>query len=101
MRLSLDPGPIVLVLLALALYLRATIVLRRRARRVPVAQQVAWYLGLVLLAVALVGPLDALADRLLSAHMGQHVVIADLAAPLMLIGMRVPVLQFFLPRTVL
>jgi len=99
--LSLDPGPIVLLLVALALYARATVVLRRRGRPVPVAQQIAWYLGLLLLTVALVGPLDALASRLLSAHMAQHVLIADLAAPLMLIGLRTPVLLFFLPRPLL
>jgi putative copper resistance protein D len=99
--LSLDPGPIVLLLVGLALYVRATIVLRRRGRRVPVPQQVAWYAGLWMLAFALVGPLDSLAGRLLSAHMGQHVVLADLSAPLMLIGLRTPVLHFFLPRPVL
>jgi putative membrane protein len=99
--LSLDPGPIVLLLVALALYARATVVLRRRGPRVPVPQQVAWYAGLLLLAVALVGPLDALAGRLVSAHMAQHVLIADVAAPLMLIGIRTPVLLFFLPRPAL
>ena len=98
---SLDPGPIALLVVALALYARATVVLRRRGRRVSVAQQAAWYAGLVLLAVALVGPLDALASRLLSAHMAQHVAVADLAVPLMLIGLRTPVLMFYAPRPVL
>src|SRR4051794_39821924 len=98
---SLDPGPIALLLVSVALYVRATIVLRRRGRRVPFPQQVAWYAGVLLLAVALLGPLDALAPRLLSAHMGQHVLLADIAAPLTLIGLRTPVLLFFLPRPVL
>ena len=98
---SSDPGPIALLLVALALYARATHVLRRRGRRVPVAQRAAWYLGVLLLAAALVGPLDPLASRLLSAHMAQHVLIADVAAPLMLVGIRTPVLLFLLPRPAL
>jgi putative membrane protein len=98
---SLDPGPIALLLVALALYARATVVLRRRGRRLAVAQQTAWYAGLLLLGVALVGPLDALASRLMSAHMAQHVLIADLAVPLMLMGLRTPVLLFYAPRPVL
>ena len=101
MSLSLDPGPVLLLLVAVGLYARAVIVLRRRGRTVPAAQRIAWYAGVALLAVALIGPLDALADELLNAHMAQHVLIADLAAPLMLIGLRSPVLLFYLPRPVL
>ena len=101
MGVSLDPGPIVVLVLAAALYGRAVVVLRRRGRRIAVWQQLAWYAGLAIMLVALVGPLDALADELLSAHMAQHVLIADLAAPLLLIGLRTPVLVFYLPRPVL
>jgi cytochrome c oxidase assembly factor CtaG len=98
---SFDPGPIVALALAAGLYARAVRVLRGRGRRVWVWQQVAWYAGIVLLALALFGPFDALADELLSAHMAQHVLIADLAAPLLLVGLRTPVLVFYLPRPVL
>ncbi len=101
MSLSFDPGPIVALALAAGLYARAVRVLRSRGHRVWAWQQVAWYAGIVLLALALVGPFDALADELLSAHMAQHVLIADLAAPLLLIGLRTPVLVFYLPRPVL
>ncbi len=101
MGLSLDPGPILALALAAALYARAVHVLRGRGHRVPRQQQGAWYGALALFAVALVGPFDALADVLLSAHMAQHVLIADMAAPLMLIGLRTPVLVFLLPRPVL
>ena len=99
--MSFDPGPIVALALAAGLYARAVRVLRCRGRRVWVWQQVAWYAGIVLLALALFGPFDALADELLSAHMAQHVLIADLAAPLLLVGLRTPVLVFYLPRPVL
>ena len=101
MWISPDPGPIVLLALACVLYARAVIVLRRRGQRVSRWQQASWYVGLALLAVALLGPLDTLANELLSAHMGQHVLIADIAAPLLLLGLRTPVLVFFLPRPVL
>jgi putative membrane protein len=99
--LSFDPGPVVLIAVAVVLYARAVRLLRRRGRTVSAAQQLAWYAGVAILAFALVGPLDALADDLLSAHMAQHVLIADLAAPLLLLGLRAPVLLFFLPRSVL
>ena len=98
---SLDPAGIALVALLVAVYWRAVTVLRWRGYRVPRVQQSAWYGGVVLLAVALLGPPDALSDDLLSAHMGQHLLLADLAAPLLLIGMRSPVLQFLLPRPLL
>ena len=46
-------------------------------------------------------PLHPLSDDLLSAHMAQHLLIADLAAPLLLVGARNPVLGFLLPRPAL
>ena len=98
---SFDPAGIALIAALLALYGRAVAVLRWRGYAVPRLQQAAWYGGMALLAVALLGPPDALADDLLSAHMGQHLLLADLAAPLLLVGMRSPVLQFLLPRAVL
>jgi cytochrome c oxidase assembly factor CtaG len=98
---SFDPAGLALVALLLALYGRATAVLRWRGYRVPGSQQALWYSGVALIAIALLGPPDALSDDLLSAHMAQHLLLADLAAPLLLAGMRTPVLQFMLPRPVL
>lgn len=46
----------------------------------------AFSLGLVLLAIALIWPLDAWAERAFSAHMGQHMVLLVLAPPLLLAG---------------
>jgi cytochrome c oxidase assembly factor CtaG len=62
---------------------------------------VLWHLGLGLQGVALLSPIGSLADELLSAHMSEHILLADLGAPLMLAGLRNPVLAFFLPRQVL
>ena len=54
--------------------------------RVPRGQVVCWHLGLLLQAVALLSPIGSLADDLLSAHMAEHLLLADLGAPLLLIG---------------
>jgi putative membrane protein len=101
MELSLDPGPVALLLLLEALYVRAVRILDRRGYRVPLGQQAAWHAAIALMAIGLVGPLDALGHELLIAHMGQHLLIADIAAPLLLVGARSPVYAFMLPPAVL
>jgi len=98
---SFDPAVILLFALATYLYVRAVAILGARGYDVPRGQQAAWYGGLALTAVALVGPPDALSEDLMSAHMAQHLLIADVAAPLLLVGLRTPVLVFYLPRVVL
>jgi putative membrane protein len=98
---TFDPAGIALIALLLVLYGRAVTVLRWRGYRVPRSQQALWYGGIALLVIALLGPPDALADDLVSAHMGQHLLVADIAAPLLLAGIRSPVLQFLLPRPIL
>jgi putative copper resistance protein D len=90
-----------LYLLALPayLYVRALRILKRRGLRVPLWQQAAWFGGLALIGIALLSPLDDLGDTdLLSAHMAQHLLIGDLAAPFLVIGLRWPVYPFLLPR---
>jgi putative membrane protein len=67
--------------LAGALYARAA----RRVPRWPAWRAAAFGLGLVALAVALVG-LDAAADRGLLDHMAQHLTLALVAAPLLVLG---------------
>ena len=98
---SFNPAVIALLALAAYLYVRAVRVLGSRGYEVPRGQQAAWWGGLALTAVALLGPPDSLSDDLMSAHMAQHLLIADLAAPLLLVGLRTPVLVFYLPRPVL
>ena len=99
--ISLDPAGLILVALLLGLYARALRVLGRRGYRVPAGQRACWYVGVAMIALGLLGPLDALADDLLVAHMGQHLQIADLAAPFLLAGVRSPVLYFMLPKPLL
>jgi putative copper resistance protein D len=93
---------IVLWLVAIeGLYVRALRVLRRRGVTVPGWQVAAWHAAIVLWIAGLLSPIDSVGDDGLAFHMLQHLLIADLAAPLMLVGLRNPVLAFFLPREVL
>lgn len=95
--------PIVLVLLALAcwLYVRALRIVAGRNLHVSPGQQACWWIGIALLAIALNGPIDAYDDELFSAHMAQHQLLGDLAAPFLLAGLRAPLLFFYLPRPAL
>jgi putative membrane protein len=101
MEFVLDPGALVLVLAAEALYLRALRVLAGRGVRVGRLQIALWHGGIALWTIGFFSPLHGLGDELLSAHMAQHLLIADLAAPLLLVGARNPVLAFLLPRPAL
>ena len=94
----MDLTAVYLLALPAALYLRATRVLASRGYRVPAWQQVSWYGGLAMIGVALLSPLDHLGETdLVSAHMAQHLLIGDLAAPFLVIGLRSPVYAFLLP----
>jgi putative copper resistance protein D len=98
---TFDPVVLLFVGTACWLYLRAVRVLRGRGFRVPRTQQAFWWGGIALTAIGLMGPADYYADDLMSAHMVQHLLIADISAPLILAGIRTPVLQFYLPKQVL
>ena len=92
---------VVWLVLLEGLYLHALRVLRGRGVAVPRWQVAAWHAAMALWIAGLLSPIDDLGDDGLSFHMLQHLLIADLAAPLMLVGLRNPVLAFFLPRPVL
>jgi len=101
MRFSLDPGVLIFHLAAADQYVRAVLVLRERGWRVRRLQQLWWWIGWTLQAIALVGPPDALDNQVLSWHMAQHLLLADIAVPFLLAGLRTPVLVHYLPRPVL
>ena len=52
-----------------------------------------FYTGMVAVFIALVSPLDAGAERLLSLHMLQHVLITTIGPPLILLGLPIGLLQ--------
>jgi putative membrane protein len=54
--------------------------------------------GLLVLVLALVSPLDGLADQLQTAHMIQHMLLMMVAAPLLVVGSGPLVLLWALPR---
>lgn len=54
--------------------------------------------GLAALFVALISPLNALSTALFSAHMGQHLLLILVAAPLLVLGMPVVPLLWALPK---
>ena len=67
--------------------------LRHEGRPVAVWRQFCFGTGIVLILVAISPPVDNLADRLLAAHMAQHILLGDIAALLIALGLTGPLLQ--------
>ena len=92
---TFEPGAI----LAMTLITAAYVVRWRRARSAagPAAAP-GWRLlsfasGILLLAVALVSPVDRLAEQAFSLHMVQHLLLVDLASVLMILGLTKVILR--------
>src|SRR3954451_15126854 len=83
--------PLVALAYAAAYAMRAR-TLARRGAPVPRARIASFATGLLLVVVALSPPVDDLADELLVAHMAQHLVLADLAALAIVLGLTGPLL---------
>lgn len=63
---------------------------------------VPYFLGLLVLLIALGSPLNTLAVHwLLLAHMLQHTLLSDIAPPLIILGLRAPVLPLGVPKAVM
>src|SRR5271168_1110400 len=90
---SFNPVIIVALLAAAVLYSRAYRRASARSSRLGPGHWIPYGAGLVALAVALLSPVDSIGDRwLLSAHMGQHVLLSDIAPALLVLGLRAPLL---------
>ena len=79
-----------------------------RARRlaasgkpVPSWRQACFYSGLALIVLTLISPLGVLADELFAAHMAEHLLIADIGALLLVLGLTGPLLAPLLRTTAL
>ena len=73
----------------------------RTAGHAPPLWRLALYaLGLTTVASALLSPLDDLAAARFSAHMGQHLLLTMMAAPLLLLGNPLPLVLWGLPPSV-
>jgi cytochrome c oxidase assembly factor CtaG len=78
--------------LSAALYARRVATLKGTPRAVAGIRQAAFYSGVALIAGVLVSPLASLADELFWAHMAEHLIIADVGALLLVLGLTGPVL---------
>jgi cytochrome c oxidase assembly factor CtaG len=99
-----DPVALGAAALALVLYGRAFTRLRARGRsdHASIANAALFGTGVATATLAVVTPLDALAeDTLLSAHMLQHLLIGDVAPLLLVLGARGPIALFLLPLAIL
>src|SRR5262245_17318545 len=97
--------PLVLAAAAVALAFFAQGWRRLHARRpelAPWTRIPLFCAGVAIVVLGVVSPLDAIAEEYLqSAHMLQHVLIADLGVALALVAVRGPLSFFFLPRDLL
>ena len=85
---NLDPLEIAALALAGALYWRRARTLARRGRPVPPPRVAAFAAGLLTILVALVSPIDTIGEeRLFSVHMLQHLLLGDLGALLLVLGL--------------
>jgi putative membrane protein len=78
---------------AALLYARRATTLSARGRPVPVWRQACFAAGLALIAAALFTPLGHLSEELVTAHMVEHLLIGDVAALLLVLGLTGPLLQ--------
>jgi putative membrane protein len=90
--LFLSPFQLAPAAIAVLLYWRRCRTLSGTPRAVPAARQWAYYGGVALTVAVLISPLAELADELFWAHMVEHLVIADLGALLIVLGLTGPVL---------
>jgi putative membrane protein len=86
----LQVAPVILAGVAYGLRARA---LARQGRPLPLARELSFWTGIVLILASLVSPLAHIGGELLSAHMAQHLVMADIGALLIVLGLTGPVLQ--------
>jgi putative membrane protein len=91
---SVEPARLLPVAVAALLYWRRTLTLRRRGAPVPTWRQLLFGVGLALLLLATVSPIDWLGEeRLFSFHMLQHVLLGDLAPLCIVAGLTGPMLR--------
>jgi putative membrane protein len=98
---SVPVGPLIALVIVLALYLRGWWTARRtRERELPVWRAGCFAGGVVALWIAVASPIDALDDYLLTAHMIQHFILMSIAPPLIALGAPVVPMLRGLPRVV-
>jgi cytochrome c oxidase assembly factor CtaG len=75
-----------------ALYARRARTLSRGTHAIPAWRQVCFYTGLATILIALLSPVGELSDELLYMHMVEHLLMGDIAALLIVLGLTGPLL---------
>ena len=88
LQVALQLGPLAIVA---TLYLRRSRTLARTRHPVPPWRRACFLAGLTLIALSLVG-LGSISDELLYAHMIEHLLVGDLAALLLVLGLTGPLI---------
>lgn len=79
--------------LAAVLYHRRSRTLSSQGRPVPLWRELSFYGGLVLIVITIASPVGHIADELLFVHMIEHLLLADIGALLIVLGLTGPMLQ--------
>ena len=91
---NLEPLQLAPTLVVALMYLRRTRTLARRGLPVAASRQFLFWLGIALVVLALNSPVDELGERdFFFVHMGQHVLLGDLAPLCFVAGLTGPVLR--------
>lgn len=91
---NFDPLELGIVAVVGALYARRALTLARRGRPVPRLRLASFAAGLAVILGALVSPIDTIGEeRLFSVHMLQHLMLGDLGALLLVLGLDGRLLQ--------
>src|ERR671927_164657 len=88
-------------LIAALLYAKRASTLAARGRPVPAWRQACFASGLLVIGAAIFSPLGHLSEELVLAHMVEHLLIGDIAALLLVLGLTGPLLQPLLGLPVL
>lgn len=89
---ALAPLEVIALLAVAGAYLCRARTLARRARPVPAARRAAFLGGIAVMLLALVSPVAHLGEEVFLAHMVQHLLLVDIAALLLVLGLTGPVL---------
>ena len=85
---TFEPGAIALLTVATVVYVR-----RWRAAGAPGIRLASFLAGILVTAIALFSPIDALGEQLFVMHMVQHVLLLDIASILLLLGLTKVILR--------
>jgi putative membrane protein len=87
------PLELVPMLVAAGLYAKRAATLAAKGRPVAIWRQACFAAGLLAMVVALISPIGHISEELVIAHMGEHLLLGDVAPLLLVLGLTGPLLQ--------